>query len=286
MKRLSSLFSYLVLIVKGALVGFGAILPGVSGGTLCAAFGMYRPIIDLLSHPIKTLKKDGLRLFFFVLGGGIGFIGLAGLAAWLLAWNPVVVTCVFVGFIIGTLPELWKTAGEEGRKTSSFVSMAAGFAVLLTLLILIRSFALTLNEGFGAWMLCGGFWGASFIVPGLSSSNFIMFFGLYEQMMAGISNLDIPLLLPLGLGFLLCVVILPTGVNYLLSHRHSQFSHLILGLVVASTVMIVPLEIFASGSAFFIALCAVIGGCAVSFGASKGCEWIAKRTEESESEAV
>ncbi len=282
MKRLSSFFPYLLLILKGALVGFGAILPGVSGGTLCAAFGMYRPIIDLLSHPIKTLKQDGLRLFFFILGGGIGFIGLAGLAAWLLAWNPMVVTCVFVGFILGTLPELWKTAGEQGRKTSSFVSMVTGFSVLLLLLILIRQFALSLSPGFGAWMLSGGFWGASFIVPGLSSSNFIMFFGLYEEMMQGISSLDLPLLFPLGLGFLLCIVILPRGVNYLLSQYHSQFSHLILGLVVASTVMILPLEIFASFPAFLIALVAVVGGCAVSFGASKGCEILAEKAKDSE----
>ena len=46
----------ILLIFKGVLVGFGAILPGVSGGALCAAFGMYNPIINLLSHPFKALK--------------------------------------------------------------------------------------------------------------------------------------------------------------------------------------------------------------------------------------
>ena len=65
----------ILLIFKGVLVGFGAILPGVSGGALCAAFGMYNPIINLLSHPFKALKTDGVRLFFFVLGGLIGSSG-------------------------------------------------------------------------------------------------------------------------------------------------------------------------------------------------------------------
>ena len=40
--------SLLLLLFKGMLVGFGAILPGVSGGTLCAAFGMYEPVMNLM----------------------------------------------------------------------------------------------------------------------------------------------------------------------------------------------------------------------------------------------
>ena len=28
-----------LLLVKGIIVGFGAIMPGISGGTLCVAFG-------------------------------------------------------------------------------------------------------------------------------------------------------------------------------------------------------------------------------------------------------
>lgn len=29
-----------LLLVKGIIVGFGAIMPGISGGTLCVAFGI------------------------------------------------------------------------------------------------------------------------------------------------------------------------------------------------------------------------------------------------------
>ncbi len=55
-----NIFNLIVLLFKGALVGFGAIMPGISGGTLCVAFGMYQPIMNLLSHPFKELKKNGL----------------------------------------------------------------------------------------------------------------------------------------------------------------------------------------------------------------------------------
>ncbi len=36
-------------LLEGDVVGFGAILPGISGGTLFVAFGMYRPLIETLS---------------------------------------------------------------------------------------------------------------------------------------------------------------------------------------------------------------------------------------------
>ena len=66
---------YLVLVLKGVVVGFGAIMPGISGGTLCVAFGMYRPLLNVFSNPVKTLREDGWKLFAFVLGAGLGFVG-------------------------------------------------------------------------------------------------------------------------------------------------------------------------------------------------------------------
>ena len=113
-------------------------MPGISGGTLCVAFGMYEPLLHIFSHPRKAIRKDGLKLLFFLLGVGIGFFGLAGLAGWLMAKNSQAVTCVFIGFIIGTIPELWRDAGKEGRTLSSFLSMFAGFALLLSILLLLR----------------------------------------------------------------------------------------------------------------------------------------------------
>ena len=53
---MNRLIDPILLVLKGVLVGFGAILPGVSGGALCVAFGMYNPIINLLSHPLRRSK--------------------------------------------------------------------------------------------------------------------------------------------------------------------------------------------------------------------------------------
>ena len=113
----------ILLALKGALVGFGAIMPGISGGTLCVAFGMYQPLIEVFSHPRQALQKHWLSLCVFLFGAGIGFIGLSGLAGWLLEQNSQAVTCAFIGLIVGTIPELWRDAGQKGRRPSAYFAM-------------------------------------------------------------------------------------------------------------------------------------------------------------------
>ena len=38
-----------VRFFQGMLVGVGGILPGISGGVLCAIFGLYQPVMEFLA---------------------------------------------------------------------------------------------------------------------------------------------------------------------------------------------------------------------------------------------
>ena len=261
-------------IIQGALVGIGAILPGVSGGTLCYAFGIYNPLLDVLANPIKGLKKYWLMLIFVIVGVGVGFVGFSGITAWLLKWNTPVVLCVFMGLIFGTVPDIWKEAGEHGRSKASVISMAVSFVVLGALFIALQSvWTITVPPSFLAWMLCGLLWGLGFIVPGLSSSTFIMFFGLYGQMSEGISKLDFSVLIPLGLALVATFLLLSKVMKLVLDKFHSVVSHCVLGFVLATTLMISTVTeegsptILAtfSGANIPIYIGCVIGGAVVSF---------------------
>ena len=106
-KKKLPIIKYLLWIVQGFIVGIGAILPGVSGGTLCYAFGIYDQLIEVLSSPVKGIKKHWLMLLFVGVGGATGFVGFAGVTNWLLNLNEAVVLCVFAGLIFGTLMS-WK----------------------------------------------------------------------------------------------------------------------------------------------------------------------------------
>ena len=47
---------FLGKVLQGALIGLGAVLPGISGGVLSVVFGVYRPIMELLSDPVHKWR--------------------------------------------------------------------------------------------------------------------------------------------------------------------------------------------------------------------------------------
>ena len=262
---------FLLWLLEGIVVGFGAILPGVSGGTLCVAFGMYRPIIDTLAHVRSGIRKHGLMLLTFFAGVLVGFVALSGLAAWLLAKDTALVTCVFIGFIIGTFPELWQDAGTQGRTGRGIFAMVLGFAAMAVLLGALKTtVAITVAPGMAGFLLCGVLWGLSFIVPGLSSSSLLLFFGLYQPMLAGIAAFDLTVLLPLGVGMALCVLLLSRIIERTYQKHFSIVSHGILGIVAATALMILP-KWDGSVQMLIINLLAILFGCVLSYGFSRLC---------------
>ncbi|MFQ6829691.1 MAG: undecaprenyl phosphate translocase family protein [Acutalibacter sp.] len=67
-------------VLQGMLIGVGAVLPGISGGVLCVVFGIYKPIMELLSSPIKKWKTHVPRLLPVIVGAALGFLGAKVLA--------------------------------------------------------------------------------------------------------------------------------------------------------------------------------------------------------------
>jgi len=272
-KKKNPIIQPLIWILEGILVGFGAILPGISGGTLLIAFGMYKPIIDLLSNPIKNIKKYILMLGFFAIGLFIGFVGLSGLAAYLMEKNTTVLTCVFAGFIFGTVPELLEDSVEkEPRNKNSYIAMGLGFIVMIGILSLLKTNVnVTLTPNFLSYLFCGLLWGLSFIVPGLSSSSLLLFFGLYQPMLDGISKLQFSVILPLGIAMLACVLLLSKVVNKLFDKFHGIVSHVVVGIVIATTIMILPSFNTTITNILIYLLCLVLGAI-VSFFFTRICK--------------
>lgn len=228
-------------IIQGFIVGIGAILPGVSGGTLCYAFGIYDPILDVLSSPIKGLKKHWKMMIFVILGGGLGFVGFAGITNWLLKLNEAVVLCVFVGLIAGTLPDIWKDAGKQGRGKGSYIGLVVSFVTISAVFFVFKElWHLTIQPGTVGWIICGILWGLSFIVPGFSSSTLLLFFGIYDKMSEGISTLNFSVLIPLGLAMLATLLLFSRLMRLVFDKFYAVVSHCVLGFVVATTLMIIP----------------------------------------------
>ena len=66
---------FLGKVLQGALIGLGAVLPGISGGVLSVVFGVYRPIMELLSDPVHKWRTHLPELFPYMIGSAAGFLG-------------------------------------------------------------------------------------------------------------------------------------------------------------------------------------------------------------------
>lgn len=273
-KKKNIVLQAILWVIQGFIVGIGAILPGVSGGTLCYAFGIYDQILEVLSNPIKGLKKHLKMLIFVVIGGGLGFVGFAGITNWLLQLNEAVVLCVFVGLIVGTLPDIWKDAGREGRGKGSYIGLAVSFVAIAAVFYVFKNiWQLTIAPNTVGWLLCGLLWGLSFIIPGFSSSTLLLFFGIYEKMSEGISTLDFGVLIPLGLAMLATLLLFSRLMKLVFDKFYAVVSHCVLGFVIATTLMILPSFATEWYNILIYVGCIIAGGVA-SFFFSKLCNKI------------
>jgi len=265
---------WLFAMLKGALIGTGAILPGISGGVLCVVFGIYRPIMELLAHPIRELKKNFWFFVPIVIGFAVGVLGISKLLKWVLERAETPAMWAFIGLIVGTFPSLWKEAGKEARTKGSWVALIATFAIMLPFLFFMES----MQNGQAAqtaagtattysvwiWLVCGVFWGLGFIAPGLSPSSIFFVLGVMGPMMDGISSLSLPVLLPMGFGLIVCVLSLSRGIGWLLNNKNSITMHVVTGMAFASTVAILPFGNAKSWLDVVVYELCFFGGCAVA----------------------
>ena len=269
----------LLWVLQGCIVGIGAILPGVSGGTLCYAFGIYDQLLEVLSSPIKGIQKHWKMLVFVGIGGAVGFVGFAGVTNWLLNLNEAVVLCAFFGLILGTVPSIWKDAGSEGRNKFSIIALIVSFVSILTVFYVFKNvLTLTIAPNFIGWLLCGLLWGLSFIIPGFSSSTLLLFFGIYEEMSAGISRLDFGVLIPLGIAMLATLLLLSKLMKFVFDKFYSIISHCVLGFVCATTLMILPSFVTSVGNIISYVV-AIICGAVASFFFGVFCDKIKEKAD-------
>ena len=251
----SPILKKLLHVLQGAVIGVGAILPGVSGGVLCVAFGIYEPMMELLTHPRKSFKAYYKMFIPFLIGWALGFVFLAKGVELLFSRWPTVSLMLFFGLICGTIPELFKTS-ERSDPDSSWTPFVIALSLAYLLFhVLENGVAAAVAPSFGAYILCGLFWGLSLIIPGLSSSTFLIFLGLFEPLTEGIGSLDFAVLIPFGIGIIATVLLFARLVTVLFSRHYPIMSRVILGFVIASSLKILPSSFEGIGTLVVSLLC-------------------------------
>ncbi len=253
---------FVVKVMQGSLIGIGAVLPGISGGVLCVAFGIYKTIMEFLASPFRNFKTHFPKLIPVIIGGIIGFLGIANLLSFLLDKFENQSICVFVGLISGMMPSLFREAGERGRNKKSYISLILAFVLISALLISLKLLSVSITPNFLWYVFCGFCLALSVIAPGMSFSTLLMPLGLYETFIDGIGHLNFSILIPGAIGAIVTVIMFAKAINALFNRFYSVSFHAIIGIVIAATVMIIPFKSFTES-----VLMAVINLVCIAFGA-------------------
>ncbi len=229
-------------IIIGFIIGVGCIAPGVSGGSLAIAFGIYDRLIGCAVHWKTKLLKE----LKFLIPLGIG--GVAGVAIFALGLSFLFdefefsMRLIFAGLMLGTFPSTFKASCKKGFKNYYPILFIASMAVSVFGFNLIASSGtLSLNT---LTAVIGGFiFGFGTIIPGVSSSAILIALGLYQPMLDRCTSLDFGVLIPVAAGVLLSAVMLLKLVEWLFNRFYGSASFIFFGLLGGSTVAIIPTNI-------------------------------------------
>ncbi|BAK95347.1 DUF368 domain-containing protein [Tetragenococcus halophilus] len=233
---------WILRFVKGMFIGSGFILPGVSGGALAAIFGIYERIIGFLAHITRNFKENVLFFLPVGLGGLTGIFILSFAVSFLLGSYASIILWFFVGCIVGTVPALWNEAGKKGRSKREIIILTISFIAATIFLWKGASLFTEVPQNTWTWMLAGFLIALGVIVPGLSPSNFLIYMGMYKAMADGFKTLDLSVIIPIGIGGVITVLSLSKVIDYIFSKAYPQLFHFIMGVVFASTIMIIPTD--------------------------------------------
>ena len=241
-------------ICRGSLLGVANIMPGVSGGALAISMGIYDKIIYAITHLRKDLKNSIRILTPIGIGVVLGFAGLSFVIRWLFEEYPLQTNLLFVGLVLGGIPEILKPIRAEKVRTAGILAFFFFFFLVAALpmlnisgkeAVMDLSFA-TAVKMFGIGIISA----ATMVVPGVSGSMILLLIGYYQPLLDEITgciqgfltmNVDqmirgVLILAPAVLGLGAGIIVIAKIVEYLLAHHKTTSYWGILGLIIASPV--------------------------------------------------
>jgi len=236
-------------------MGLANLVPGISGGTMLVACGIYTLFIDAVSDAtrLRFNRRMILTLGCVVIGAVIAIGGLASMIHWALVNHRWVMFSIFIGLTLGGIPILWAMAKPIKRDTWAGVAIGALLMGGLVALQELGGAGSGLSGPFG--LVLGGAAAASaMILPGVSGAFLLLLLGQYEPIIGAIKGSvnalkdgDISALMdqmgvviPVGIGVLLGVAIVSNLLRWVLHHYERLTLGVLLGLIMAAPAGLYP----------------------------------------------
>lgn len=230
----------------GVLMGLANLVPGVSGGTMILALGLYDAFIGAIADVTRLrFRRASVMLLALVGVGAVGAIlGLSGVAVGLVQDHRWVMYSLFIGMTLGGAPDLWK----QTRPLSAGVAVAFAASVALMAWLAWSLVEAHIEPSVPVLIGIGALAASSMILPGVSGSYLLLIFGMYDLVIGAASASRLidapvesawilgPVVLGAGLGIALLSNVLKTALAAAPRVSHAA----LLGLLVGSVLGLWP----------------------------------------------
>lgn len=250
-------------VFAGVLMGLAMLVPGISGGTMLLAAGVYPDVIAAVADltTLRFSRRAGILLGSVVGAAALAILLLAGIVKGLVVDHRWVMYSLFVGLTLGGVPLIWRLAGRPS--SALFVGAAAGLGVMLLMVAGIQPSRFGGEPNY-VLLAAAGLAGASaMILPGISGGYLLLLLGQYEPILGAVDQLKLGLLgnpvarvasdmslvmpavkvlAPVGIGVVGGVVLASNLLRWLLRRFEAPTLGVLLGLVVGAVVGLWPFQ--------------------------------------------
>ena len=236
------------MFLSGILIGTGVVLPGVSGSVIAILMGVYDYVIFLLNNQKIKIYNKFIKILPLIFGLLIGIIIFGNILLLLYDNFRYEMMYIFIGLILGEVPLLIKKVKLQGEQSINYSLLLMSILVSLMLVILPKILNFTNLNVFNPFnlFLAGFLYVSGKIIPGISSSLFLMILGLYEYILSILSNPfslslnQLICMIPFFIGAILSLLILVKVINILLTKYFTNTYSIIIGFVIGSVFAIYP----------------------------------------------
>ena len=241
--------SILRLYFKGVAMGAADIVPGVSGGTIALISGIYEELIFTLKNInlslLKTLFKDGFKVFWKSLNGNFLSVLLLGIASSVILLAQVIVFLLenhefkiwgfFFGLIISSAFLIIKDVNPLNIMQIIWIISGIVIAALISL-----SNTTQIPDTDIYIFLTGSIAITAMILPGISGSFILLLLSKYEYIITAIKEFNIRTLLVFALGCIFGLIIFSRILHFLFQNYKMNLLSLLSGFLIGSLIKIWP----------------------------------------------
>lgn len=236
------------VVAGGVLMGLANLVPGVSGGTMILALGLYDRFIESVAEVarLRPTLRSVTFIGLLVAGLAVAIIGLATPAVWLVREHRWLAYSLFIGMTLGGVPLLWRIVRPLDVKTA--VGTTAGIAVMAAVAFGLQ--ATVLPSTALVLVLAGALAASSMILPGVSGSYILLILGLYDRVVGSVRPsalqadpmTSLAVIVPVGIGAVLGIGLLSNLLGALLERFERPSHAVLLGLLVGSVLGLWPFQ--------------------------------------------